>query len=362
MKRRLIRKEFFMELKEQREIDLLIGKFLEGIAEEKEISDLENWLNRSAENKIYFSQIKNIWDASGKKQEIDVGKAHEKIMGKISERKIKVPVWHYWQKISAILFLPLLLTLIGWVILSGYKHSITPVVYNEIHAIQGTRSEIKLADGSLVWLNSGSSLKYPTVFAKNERVVYLKGEAYFEVHSNKKRPFIVQTNALSVEATGTKFNVKSFKSDPLAEVTLIRGKVFVNKMNSDSRGALITELSPDQHLEYNKTSDHSVVTSGDAYKYIAWKDGKLIFRNEPLSKVVKILSHQFNVDIELQGKELQKYRYRATFENESLDEILKLLKLTAPIDFREIKRKPLPDGTFSGKKIIIFPLNKSSSL
>ncbi|NJO68090.1 MAG: DUF4974 domain-containing protein [Bacteroidetes bacterium] len=104
--------------------------------------------------------------------------------------------------------------------------------------------------------------------------------------------------------------------------------------------------------------NNSHTVNGDIYKYIAWKDGRLVFRNEPLADVVKKISQIYNVDIELQGKELQNYRYRATFEEESLFEILKLLKLSSPIQYREVKREIMPNGTFTKRKIIIFPLKK----
>jgi ferric-dicitrate binding protein FerR (iron transport regulator) len=100
------------------------------------------------------------------------------------------------------------------------------------------------------------------------------------------------------------------------------------------------------------------VNNEDTYKYIAWKDGKLIFRNEPLDEVVKKIGQVFNVDIELQGNSLQDYRYRATFEDESLTEILKLLEISSPISFKEIKRVPLADGSFPRKKVIVFPVKQ----
>jgi ferric-dicitrate binding protein FerR (iron transport regulator) len=98
------------------------------------------------------------------------------------------------------------------------------------------------------------------------------------------------------------------------------------------------------------------VTHEDTYKDIAWKDGKLIFRNEPLEDVLRKIGYYYNVDMEIRGNSLKEYRYRATFEEESIDEILKLLKISSPVDYRVVKREALPDGSFPKKKIIIFPL------
>ncbi|HBE41764.1 MAG TPA: hypothetical protein DDW27_11280, partial [Bacteroidales bacterium] len=144
---------------------------------------------------------------------------------------------------------------------------------------------------------------------------------------------------------------------PVTEVSLISGKVFINEFDNEKNIRLISELDTDQHFTLNRQSKENSVIEDDTYKYIAWKDGKLIFRNEPLSTVLNKLSMLFNVDIELRGKELHDYRYHATFQEESLEEILKLLKLSSPIDFTEVKRKPLPDGSFPKKKVIIFPVN-----
>jgi ferric-dicitrate binding protein FerR (iron transport regulator) len=227
-------------------------------------------------------------------------------------------------------------------------------VYNEIYATDGTRSALKLADGSLVWLNSGSSLKYPDKFIRGDRNVFLKGEAYFEVHSDKSHPFVVQTSTMRVRATGTKFCVSAYANDREAEVTLLHGNVSVTSQTGNKKNEVISEMKPNQHLALDTLSGKIKINIEDGYKYIAWKDGKLIFRNEPFSNVVKKISQLYKVDIELQGNELQDYRYRATFEDESLSEILKLLKLSSPINYKEIKRQRLPDGSFSKRKIIIF--------
>jgi ferric-dicitrate binding protein FerR (iron transport regulator) len=109
-----------------------------------------------------------------------------------------------------------------------------------------------------------------------------------------------------------------------------------------------------QHFSFNKANGTTSIINVDTYKYISWKDGKLVFRNEPLSQVVLKISQVFNIDIEIKGKEIQNYCYRATFQDESLVEILKLLKMSSPIDYIEVKRDPLPDGSFPRKKVIIF--------
>jgi ferric-dicitrate binding protein FerR (iron transport regulator) len=350
-----------MEQLDQENRDVLIAKFLSGDLSQDEIVELKIWISASKENLTYFQQVKNIWDNSDHsidKKMIDAEKAFHAIKNRFTFRSSSAGFWYYWKKIAAILLIPLILGNILYFMYGGknYKRNQEPI-YNELFAAFGTRSAIKLSDGTSVWLNSGSSIKYPDRFVGNKRIVELKGEAYFEVQSDLKKPFIVETSSLSVKATGTKFNVSVYTSADKAEVTLVSGKVEVN-LTDNNKNIKSTKLDPDQHYSFNKVSGTTSVTNEDTYKYISWKDGKLIFRNEPLSEVIKKISQVFNVDIELKGEKIQNYSYRATFQDESLVEILKLLKMSSPIDYSELKRDPLPDGSFPRKKIIIFPLRQ----
>jgi ferric-dicitrate binding protein FerR (iron transport regulator) len=354
-----------MGIKHQDDILALIARNLAGIADSNETAHLNEWIKSSADNKQYFEQVRNIWDASDKQtdpKKINTIEALERVIGRIPERAADRTFWHYWQKIAAVLILPLAIGAILWIYLNSYRIiSSNDIVYNEIYTAFGTRTSLRLADSTLVWLNSGSSLKYPNKFNTKNRTVFLKGEAYFEAESDVSRPFIVQTSTLQVRAEGTKFNVFEYDSGTESEVTLVTGKVSVIG-NLESGSQLISDMNAGQHLEYNKQTGKTSLTSEDTYKYIAWKDGKMIFRNEPLSLVVNKIAIIFNVDIELQGKELQDYRYHATFQEESLEEILKLLKLSAPIDYKEVKRKPLPDGSFPKKKVIIYQAKTNNIL
>jgi len=348
-----------MVIENQDDILVIIARNLAGQADSIEKDQLKEWIESSADNKQYFEQVKNIWDATDKK--IDPGKinttaALKKVIDRIPEVSARRSFWYYWQKIAAVLIFPLAIGVLLWFYFnSNNTVSSNEIVYNEVFAAFGTRSSLRLADSTLVWLNSGSSLRYPSRFNSKNRIVFLMGEAYFEVESDILKPFIVRTPAIEVKATGTKFNVQEYDSNPVTEVTLVSGKILVSESDDSKIPHLISELNPDQHLTYNSQTKAISINNEDAYRFVAWKDGKLIFRNEPLDRVLNRISMIFNVDIELQGKELRDYRYHATFQDESLEEILKLLRLSAPIGFKELSRNPLDDGSFSKKKIIIFP-------
>lgn len=349
-----------METNYQENILTLIAKNLNGIADLEEVFQLNVWLESSDENRKYYEQVKNIWDVSDNRMDyadIDESKALKNTLKRIKQAPVRENLWFLWQKVAAILFIPLLIGSLLWIrtVPRSQNRTSNEVVYNEVHAAFGTRSKLRLSDSSLVWLNSGSTLRYPVKFEKIQRKVFLSGEAYFEVESDESKPFIVETPTLQIKATGTKFNVQEYYAHPVSEVMLLSGKITVNECNNSSEdNSSISELKPNQFLSYNRETREKHIINEDVLRYVAWKDGKLVFRNDPLERVLAKLSLMFNVEIDLQGDQLKNYRYHATFQDESLEEILKLLRLSAPLNFREIKRSPLPDGSFPKKKVVIF--------
>lgn len=334
------------------DIELLISKYLSKEATLEEIKMLESWISASSENHKSFLVQKNIWEVGHpafNPDEIDIESAHKKIMEQIHYKNRSASVrpissfMHYWQQIAAILLLPLL-------ILSTYLYfkpdSRIVESYQELFTPYGTWSVVNLPDGSKVWLNAGSSLKYPTLFNGKERIVSLQGEAYFEVESDSKHPFIVETGKLTVEATGTAFNVNAYAPDNIAAVTLVKGKVAVTLDKTKT-----VSLSPGEKIDYNQTTSLYNVHKTNTYKWCSWKDGILIFRDDPLEYVFKRLGQTYNVEFVLKDTELGKYTYKATFEGESLNEILRLLEMSAPIRCKEISNRSNNNRKFEKQRI-----------
>jgi ferric-dicitrate binding protein FerR (iron transport regulator) len=285
---------------------------------------------------------------------IATDKALAKVLKQINQEHKALTFWQLFQRIAAVLFIPLLIALFWLYPTKGFKGTNQNVTYNKVVAAFGTFSMLELPDGSKVWLNSGSTFRYPDKFDNQNRTVYLIGEAYFEVHSDENVPFFVNTPYFTVKATGTKFNVRAEKNFRSPSVTLIEGKVAVQKKTKGKQSGLVAQLKPNQNMTYDTLTNFVKIDTEDTYKHVSWKDGKLVFRNDNVSEVARRISLQYNVDIEIKGNEIKKYRYRATFENEPLSELLRLLKISSPIDYTEVKPKALPDGTFSKRKIIIF--------
>ena len=247
---------------------------------------------------------------------------------------------------AAFLTIPLLLSslILGYLYFGGTEDE---EKYAEVMAASGAVIRYELPDHSVVWLNAGSTLRYPTVFRKNNRNVELKGEAYFEVQADKERPFYVRTsNGLSVYVYGTKFNVAAYDDDDYIETVLEKGKVNVITPTQET-----IVLAPGEQLLYDKNSQKTTKNKVDVYGKVAWKDGKLIFRNASLEEIFKRLERHFNVEIQFDNRYGKEYKYRATFRTETLPQILDYLARSADMKWKIEEPHQQADDTLSKTKI-----------
>jgi ferric-dicitrate binding protein FerR (iron transport regulator) len=270
----------------------------------------------------------------------------QKIAAEKPVANFRARIQNFYMRAAAILLLPLFL----YSVYSTFFDvpAITNTSTVEIYSPQGARTRFELPDGSQGWLNSGSHLKYATNFRDN-RNVKLVGEAWFEVAHDKKKPFVVSTPSLDVQVLGTKFNVTAFPDEKVTEVVLQEGKVNV----TGTKGSFTTEMNPDEKFTYNSELNTSTVQSVNADQFSAWKDGLLVFRNEPLSEVLKRIGRWYNVEIKLNDPELAKFRYRATFREEQVEEVIRLISLTAPIEYTFDSRKVNDSGVFLKRTVTI---------
>lgn len=281
-------------------------------------------------------------------ESIDVTRAYQRTQ-KILKANRKKQMYSQLMRYAAFLAVPLLLTSL----VLGYLYFQKPELaekYAEVTAATGSVIRYELPDHSVVWLNSGSTLRYPTVFRSDNRNVELNGEAYFEVEADNQRPFYVNTrHGLTVYVYGTRFNVTAYEDDSNIETVLEKGKV--NVISPDRK--TIMQLAPGEQLLYNKQSQKLIKNKVDIYEKVAWKDGKLIFRNASLDDIFKRLSRHFNVDIQFNNKSGKEYKYRATFRNETLPQILDYLAKSAALKWNTEEAVQQADDTFTKKKIIV---------
>ena len=209
------------------------------------------------------------------------------------------------------------------------------VVYNEVYTPLAAQTRFILPDSSVVWLNSGSRLRYPLLFTGKKREIILEGEGYFQVKHDPSRPFVVRTKTMDVVAYGTCFNIMAYPDDPLIRATLIWGKVRVIK---NSTGTNVF-LHPSTQAVLDTVTGKMNVISVNPRFYTSWRKGELIFKKEPLELVAHKLERWFNCSIYIEDDQLRKYKYTGTIDMETLREVLDLMKITTPMKYRYNREK-----------------------
>ena len=371
-------------------IEQLIIRYLDGSASETEKKIINSRISANDENATEFNQTKALWELGtrlGIMQQVNIDKARLNLKKRIPEFKRSIPIWGYWQRISAIIILPVLLAVSYYIYIQNKKVPEIEI-YHETFAAFGTRSKINLPDGTEVWLNSGSTIKYPEKFSGNDREVFLTGEAFFDVPENTNKPFYVNLGEISVKALGTTFNVTAYNNDNTYETTLITGQVQLIKKEDKNSEIVLYKMQPYQHTIYDKEKNkitllENIIEETNEYsrekdekiepiekidkksetikiennKYTSWINGKLVFRNDPMDLVTKRLGRWYNVDIKLDDTLLYDFRYTATFVDETLEQVLDLLVLTAPIEYEIKERQINKDQTFTKKTITLKLIN-----
>jgi len=269
----------------------------------------------------------------------------------------KQSILMHLRNIAASLLLPFFgLSIIMSVKYYSERSNKNPVseTYNEVLSSVDAITKVTLPDGSVVWLNRRSSLRYPASFDGDKRYVDLKGEGYFEVTHDDKIPFIVNTNNLQIIARGTTFNVMAYPEEDKVETSLISGNVELIKQLSGGKSEALYLMNPADLTIYNKKSDEIAVRVIDDDRKFSWKNGKLVFTAEPMPEVIKKLSRWFNADIEINDAELLGLTLTATFVDETLPQVLELLTYISPISYTISNREVNADGTFSKRRVVLY--------
>ncbi|MEL7588728.1 MAG: FecR domain-containing protein [Prolixibacteraceae bacterium] len=331
--------------------ELLILKEFEGELSSLERIELDTWL-LDRQNRTFYEEQQKLWqsmDDYRRMRKINKREALKKVETKLFVRFPAGGVLRTLERVAAILFIPLLLAGIWFFtarILNGNGDG--QLVYNTVEVPLGMRSSMVLPDGTTVSLNAGSRLKYPAVFSEEERVVELTGEAYFDVTKDKQRPFIVSASDIAVRVLGTSFNCSAYPEDERIETALIQGEIEISgRVNGENK----IVLKPGELAVFKKRGRTIEKNSTNLDKYVAWKSGKLIFRDDSMATVLEKLGRWYNVEFQVEDDEILGYEYSATFSGESLDRVLKMLALSAPISFNLMPREKLSDTSYE-KQII----------
>lgn len=308
----------------------IITKYLEETATEAEKAALLEWL-RKKENRLVFEKHKADWK-NGLQPDSFPGDGAE-VWNEIQSRLLEKNYtgWQQSRKIgqllryAAIFFFLLSIGTVSYVVMHE-AHTSTPLATRVI-AENGQISKVVLPDGSLVWLNSGSTLTYGNNFAATDRNLHLEGEAYFQIAQNKKIPLVVGCDGLQVKVTGTAFNVTAYPHKNKISVVLEEGSV---ELTGDKNKTFAYSLRPGELAEFSKTDKRLSVSKTNPYKYTSWKEGIINIYDQTLEEVVERLKNRYNQEFEL-TEEVKSFHYTFTIKNEPLQDIIGLMEKITPI-------------------------------
>lgn len=312
----------------------LLIRFLTRTCTSEEIKAVDRWIASGKANADWLFEIERVWSLKNElrfSDQKEIEEAYGTFISTLAQGKNKnaftrfyLQSMYSWIKYIAVL------AIISLLVLNLFQINREEITYNEIEIPKGQYLSLTLSDGTKVWLNAQSKLKYPIRFSKKQRTVELEGEAFFEVAHNKEVPFIVESPLLNVKVLGTKFNLRSFKEKE-AVISLAEGKVEVEGFDHTDRQI----LHPGQQLSFSKEKGMTFMPDMDINLIGTWTKGEIYFQKERLDKISYELERKFNVKIEISNEQLKAEIFTCHFnEKATIEEILSLLKETRRLNYK----------------------------
>lgn len=298
----------------------VLYRFFQGIATDEERGRIRRWAEASPDNTRQLMDERHLFDATL----LLTDPAYFRVKRRHSRFVRLLPRTKELLKITSIVVLTACLSFFYFETQNGKE-----VAMQELVVPAGQRINLKLADGTNVWLNSNSRIKYPSAFGKKIRNVILDGEAYFEVTHNKKQPFVVQTSQGEIEVLGTKFNIEAYSGDRSFVTSLMEGSVKVKRGGRQLvlRPSQMAALQPDGSLKVSPIADYNV------YR---WREGIICFRNESFVNIMKKFEKYYDVEIRIETPKVRGYAYSGKFYQS--DGILYALRvLQRDINFKFVR-------------------------
>lgn len=301
---------------EQNIVYRIIRKYLSARFSTETEEKIQKWIinDRNTPEKEQASLA--YWNTLEADNETETNHALARVNRRINYCKPRrLPFYKKLARIAAVL-IPLFIVAGGYLYYTSTANHLI-----EVSVAYGEKKHLILPDSSEIWLNAGSSMKYPKTFAGQERLVYLDGEAYFTVKKDATRPFIVKASQVSVKVLGTRFNVKAYPDEERITTTLTSGKVEVNTPTESPQ-----ILRPNEQLTFNRKTSHIRIATIPAADTDSWVTGKLIFTNASLSEIQQTLERRYNVVIQNRTSPSVTTRYTVRFlQNENLEQVLNVL-------------------------------------
>ncbi len=350
---------------EYQEMDEILIKYISLSATDEERDYVLNWIKESNENLKYYERFRKFYQISKLTQipsgynktegwnRVKAGYYKARFLMSAEEkqemlrkviRRIAIPA-------AAAVFIAFFAGI--WT--SDYRKDsqLSGTIYNEISVPMGAKSQLTLSDGSKIWLNAGSKFRYPSIFSGETREVFLEGEAYFDVKHIDDKLFVVRTSGISIKVYGTQFNVKSYPEENKVTTTLVNGSVAIE---TPDKTKSIIYLKPKETATYylkeskikpiegnskknNKevqtvpAKEIVVIPKIDPVPVVSWKDSKWVIVSEELGDLAVKLERRYNAKISFDKEQLKKYKFSGTLTTETFEQVLKVIQLSAPINF-----------------------------
>ncbi|MDX9881546.1 MAG: DUF4974 domain-containing protein [Prolixibacteraceae bacterium] len=309
---------------EEKLIQYINGK----LVPDKEIREVLDWIEASEANRETYNELKKLWILTGLIN-IEAQTSRKFFTHRNTSRVRKMQLFPAILKYAAVFLLAFLLGALTLYYVGQKQNGPFAGMYNEIQVPNGEKSTVTLYDGTKVWLNSGTTFRYPVSFTGKQRNVFIDGEAYFDVAKNMKQPFVVHAGEINVEVLGTRFNVYSYSDDDLFYTTLEEGAVNISTTGSGKK----FRLSPGEQFGFSKQTKTTKLYKVDTGLYTSWKENILRFDNAPLSEILKKMERWYDVRIVVADGLDTGERYTTTIKTESLREMLKVLSLTTNMNY-----------------------------
>lgn len=349
----------------QQHIDELIVRFLSGETSTDENQFISEWICESGGNREYFESFRNLWLASS---QIPSPKRFAKQSSTPPSFELSNPhktnFLRELIKVAAIFIFALFTGALGyhfWIAdkqVSGKTSK--PVT---VESCRGAMSVVVLPDGTKVWLNAGSKITYDKNYNIGQRDINLAGEAYFDVITNPSKPFVVRAGKLAIKALGTSFNVKAYPEDHSIITTLVKGKIVIEGKDNHNKDFTV-DLKPKQTITYFADQKEFIAKQTDGAKtnevatdvhkpsqvamedlsmiklvevktelYTSWRGENWVIEKQNLGNLARQLERRYNVTIEFASESIKKYRFSGTIQNETIEQIMEIMRNTMPLKY-----------------------------
>lgn len=317
-----------MQLSDRNSINRVIAES----ASKEEAVELIDWFSSTVEGQQCLSDMLDR-DAYLMESEPDPGKSFTSIQSDLLYKKIDRSIYQNrfrksWLRVAVILLPIVVVSGLGFY-LSRQTELFSETTYSEVYVPKGEDARIFFQDGTEVFLNADTRIRYPNKFGVRKREVYLDGEAYFNVASNRKRPFVVKAQHTETEVLGTSFNVRAYSNSNTIEVVLDEGRTSFHVYENNY------PMLPGQKIEYDKSTGRTTLRNLiNPSNASLWKKNILHFYDTPLADVIKELERRFDVQFQVQNTEALNYSYTLTTKQPGIENVLKELQKISPVKFK----------------------------